>query len=164
MSDASLKAAALCWLALYMVGCASTTGLPQQKTSAQIWDETIRQADALTATQKEFKKTHQFTGVTAQTAMDRLGVEGFSCTIEYKMLPALEKGSIDHFVSENVPMIYCSKPHVQQGADDVCRRFWVAFEVNWQDSARRPETLRTELGISTIKNEMYFCRVNEDKK
>lgn len=163
MSDASLKAIALCWFALNMVGCVSTTELPP-KTSAQIWDETIRQADALTTTQKEFKKKHQFTGTTAQVAMDRLSDEGFSCALEYKMLPALEKGSIDHFISENVPMIYCSKPHAQQGVDDVCRVFWAAFEVNWQDSSRRPETLKKELGFSTIKNEMYFCRVSEDKK
>jgi hypothetical protein len=164
MSAVGIKATVLCWIALNVVGCASPTTSASSKTNAQVWADTVRQADALGATQKAFEKTHQFIGETAQVAMRRLGDEGFHCSLEYKMLPTLEKGSIDHFVSENVPMIYCSKPHVQQGADDVCRVFWAAFEINWQDPARRPEVLKEELGTSTVKKELYFCRVGEDKK
>jgi hypothetical protein len=164
MSEVALKVTAICWLALNMFGCSSITESTSSKTNAQIWEKTIRQADVLRDTQKAFEKTHQFEGKTAQVAMNRLGEEGFSCSLEYKMLPTLEKGSVDHFVSENVPMIYCSKPHVQQGADDVCRVFWAAFEIDWQDPARRPEALKQEFGISAIKKEMYFCRVSEAEK
>ena len=152
------------WFIASMFGCASTTEAPQPKTSAQMWEDTLRQADVLTATQKDFAKTHELKGVTAQAAMDRLGAEGFSCSLEYKMLPTLEKGNTDHFVSEHVPMVYCSKQHARQSADDMCSVFWAAFEINWRDSSRQPEILQKELGISTIKNEMYFCRVSSDRQ
>lgn len=164
MSAVRIKAAVLCWIAMNLIGCVSPTTSAPSKTNAQLWADTARQADALRVTQKTFEKTHHFIGATAQVAMRELGDEGFQCSLEYKMLPTLEKGSIDHFVSENVPMIYCSKPHVQEHTDDVCRVFWAAFEINWQDPARPPEVLKEELSTRTVKKELYFCRVGEDKK
>ncbi|UTY58111.1 hypothetical protein [Massilia sp. erpn] len=110
------------------------------------------------AIEREFEKSHHFNGEIAQTTMRKLSSEGFQCSLKYKMLPALAEGSIDHFTIENVPMIYCSKPHVRQGPDDTCRTFWAAFEVNWQDPALPPEVLEAELVSTTIKDEMYFCR------
>lgn len=151
------KAVALCSFVFAVTGCTSTT-VGASKTYAQLWEETVRQADTLLAIEREFEKTHHFNGKMAQSAMHQLGSEGFQCALKYKMLPVLAKGSIDRFSVENVPMIYCSKSHVRQGPDDTCRTFWAAFEVNWQDPTLPPEVLEAELVSSTIKDEMYFCR------
>jgi hypothetical protein len=144
---------------LGLAGCSHT-----QKSSAQIWQETIAQADMLIAVDRAFAKSHQLAGTTTDGAIGLLEAEGFQCGLQYKMLPALEKNSLDHFIVENVPMIYCSKLHAKTGENDPCRKMWAAFEINWIDPTRPPEILKQEYGTSTIKKEMYFCRVSEDKK
>ncbi|WP_256078423.1 hypothetical protein [Massilia sp. YIM B04103] len=152
-----MKMITLYFFVFLVAGCGSTTG-GASKSYAQLWEETVRQADTLMAIEREFEKAHHFNGEIAQTAMRQLSNEGFQCALRYKMLPTLAKGSIDRFTIENVPMIYCSKLHAKQGPDDTCRTFWAAFEVNWQDPALPPEVLEAEFVSSTIKKEMYFCR------
>jgi hypothetical protein len=149
-------------LLIACISCSTETSF--HKGGAQLWDKTERQADALIAIRKEFEKTHQFKGSTVRIAMDKLIAEGFSCSLEYKLLPALVEGSTDRFAVENIPMIYCSKPHHQQNTDDLCRVFWAAFEVNWQDPSRPPDVLKRELENSAIKNEIYFCNTSDEKK
>jgi hypothetical protein len=122
----------------------------------------VRQADILLSVQTEFEKAHQFTGKSAQTAIDKLTAEGFRCSLQYKMLPTLTQGSTDQFRVENVPMIYCSAPHVAHNQDDLCRTFWAGFEINWTDPKRTPNVLNQELGTSTVKEEIYFCRVRDE--
>ncbi|MBB3117934.1 hypothetical protein [Pseudoduganella violacea] len=152
-----MKMVTLYCLICFIAGCGSTAGRTS-KTYAQLWEETVRQADTLLSIQREFEKTHHFNGEITQTAVRQLSGEGFECSLKYKMLPTLAKGSIDRFTVENVPMIYCSKLHIRQGPDDTCRTFWAAFEVNWQEPTLPPEVLETQFVSSTIKKEMYFCR------
>jgi hypothetical protein len=118
----------------------------------------------LIAIDRAFAKSHPFNGKTAAEAIGVLEAEGFLCGLQYKMLPALEKDSVDHFIVENVPMIYCSKPHIKTEEYDLCKTMWAAFEVKWIDPTRPPEILKQEYANSIIQKEMYFCRVTEDKK
>lgn len=148
---------ALFWCAATTLGCAP------HKFNVQMFEESVRQADVLTAIRSEFERTHKLEGVVVQVAMERLEEEGFKCSLEYKKLPVIKKGTIDQFGLETIPMIYCSRPHIKSGVDDTCKIFWAAFEVDWRDSSLPPEILRNEFDVSPIRNERYFCRFTVDR-
>jgi hypothetical protein len=152
----------LCSLCLWPVGSADAKQVAPAKSKAQLWEETERQADKLIEIESSFADKHHFKDKPAQFAIENLRNEGFRCALEYKALPAFKKGSVDSFVVETVPMIYCSKPHVKTHVDDLCRVFWAAFEVSWQDPKRSRDLLWRELGTSPVKDEDYFCRVGQD--
>lgn len=158
------KLVVLPWCVLSIFGCTSSTMPPPKKPSAQMLEESVRRADVLIALEREFAGAHKLKGMVIKVATERLGAEGFHCSLEYKRLPVIKKGTIDQLGIETVPMVYCSRKHTRRSVDDVCNVMWAAFEVDWRDPSQPPETLLREFDVSTIRDERYFCRVNDDRK
>jgi hypothetical protein len=148
----------VCCLSLAVVCSAAYAQARSAKAIDEMWDATLRQSDKLMEIGNDFAAAHPFKGKAAQAAVDQLRSEGFRCAIEYRRLPFLQKGTIDKFAFETVPLIYCSRPHQSTGADDLCKTFWAGFQINWEDPKRSPEQLWKEAAKSSIKDEFYFCR------
>jgi hypothetical protein len=152
----------VCCLSLAVVCSAAYAQARSAKAIDEMWDATLRQSDKLMEIESDFAATHRFEGKAAQAAVDQLRREGFRCAIEYRRLPSLQKGAVDKFTMETLPMIYCSKPHQSTGADDLCKTFLAGFEIDWEDPKRDRKQLWKEAGRSSIKEETYFCNTAFD--
>lgn len=157
------NSAALIAVLLGMTGCSSSVITAASRSSARSLEEIAQQANSLGAAQKTFALTHHFIGVSAQSAITSLGNEGFHCSLKYKNLSILHGEIEGRRSSEMVPMIYCFKPNFQYGSEAVCPVFWAGFEINWVNAILQENLLNAELDASMVENEIYFCRITQDK-
>jgi hypothetical protein len=144
---------------LLFVACSLGVDRTPSAQEAQLadWKQIERQAETLQRINGQFEKSHQYKDLPIHTVTAALKKEGFQCRAGYMNLPNATAGQIS---VKAVPIVSCSKKHIQLGPDDICKVFLATFEVAF--SSRKPH-IKPDANFDNgqVKDQTYFCRASD---
>lgn len=139
-------------IGVLLLACSSH--LPEKPITEAGFEIAAARAKLLGQEREKFDQHHLLKGENANSALQNLEREGYTCRIGYLDLLQPKKSDLA-FETVRIPLLFC----VQGSSDlnDICVERHVNLEVGWQDPNASKQELSSQLASSVILNRAFRC-------
>lgn len=137
-----------------MLLAACSSHLPEKPITEAGFEIAAARAKLLGQEREKFDQQHVLKGENANTALQKLEGEGYTCRIDYLDLLQAKKGGLT-FDAVRTPLLFCV--HGLSDLNDICVERHVSLEVGWQDPNVSTQELSSQLASSVILNRAFRC-------